>query len=203
MDLQDPDARCPSAVFTPEEEARAKANRLEKDRHMGGDHYRVDPSGIDKRWTGEPGEDAFEAWLVYHGQRYRRWTMKAAKDLRDFTVGPHEIDVKIKPSATRPRDYFDCAVKVVQLENSSVNAYVFGTYWFGDRRVVLHGWMTKQEFLARSTVQVERVRNSRTSVFVNQFPNRVVKVHQVRPLSELLAAQIDPELDYFLKVINF
>jgi hypothetical protein len=131
--------------FSEEDVKKAKAIRASKDRNQWGNRFESET-----RWVGYLGEIAFRCWLNEVGFGYRHYDLRDEKDIRDFTVGLLEIDVKTLVQKKYPQMYYNCEVNESQLDNDMVNAYVFCRYMIDSNEVIVLGWIPKKDFLKRS-----------------------------------------------------
>lgn len=163
--------------FDASEVVEAKKIRELKDSNKWGNRF--DSS---TRWTGYLGEMAFKFWLDQLGLQYTHWNFIEVKDKRDFTVGRLEIDVKTIATNFFPRKSYSCLVACSQLDNENVNAFVFCRYLLKEDKVVIMGWLPKEEFLDKS---IFREKGYQEDNFVVPTDMRKVFMYQLKPLMDI------------------
>lgn len=129
--------------FTNGEEAEYKKGRMEKDVVMSGKNI----FDSDNTWLGDLAEEGVKRLFDEHKVKYIHWTNRLRKDLRDFTVGELEIDVKCMGVNFYPREDYAVDVAKVQTYNEVVNTYIFTHYVLPKKTLVIIGWKPKAEFL--------------------------------------------------------
>ena len=137
----------------------------------------------DTRWIGYLGEQIFKEWLDKTKIPYHYWRESETKDIRDFTVGRLEIDVKAVGTNFFPQNNYGCQVVCSQLGNENVNAYVFCRYLLKENKVVIMGWLPKDEFLEIS--RLCKAGEQVTKSFKVPADMREVKLYQLKPLIDL------------------
>lgn len=162
-----------------EEEIRKYKNRRDfKDSHRWGNIF----EGKD-RWTGYPGEVSFRDFLNDNAIDHAHHNTVDEKDVKDFTVGNCNIDVKTVATTVDPKEYYGCEVEQSQTGNKSVDTYVFVRFNTKTNTAFVLGWLPKHEFLGKAISRLpgERVTGSFT-VNTAMFE---VKIDDLRPLSML------------------
>lgn len=99
------------------------------------------------RWVGDLAEDGVARVFDQNGIKYIHWTNEREKDLRDFTVGKFEIDVKCLVVNYYPKENYGVNVAKVQTFNKIVNTYIFTHFVLPFRKLVIIGWKSKDEFM--------------------------------------------------------
>lgn len=152
-------------VYTNAEVEKFRQARKLKDNYLAENYFQSD-----LRWLGDIGEDTFKSYLTELGLRYTHWTNAKTADLRDFTVGRLEIDVKCIGCDEYPHMGCQASVNAKQIEkieqHGVVNCFAWTRFLHSENTCIIVGFLPKDIFDERKklTPAGTRFNNGKTSV---------------------------------------
>lgn len=145
------------------------------------------PSDKGNRWVGVLGELALKEYLDgfewVEGIDYIYNAKDNDKCPFDFTINELKLDVKTVATKYFPRLDYGCNLDIDQFNKPECNSYVFGRFILNENKVVLMGWITKDEFEAK---KVTRLKGSILHTMEVEKDFYEVEVNKLTPLTSLM-----------------
>lgn len=145
------------------------------------------PSDKGNRWVGELGELAFLDFLerldLKEGEDFHYTARDTDKAPYDFNIDWLNLDVKIVATKYFPRLHYGCDIDPDQFLKPECNGFVFGRYILDENKVVLMGWITKEQV---KELGVQRRKGDILNKLVVEKDFIEVPIKDLTPLSSLL-----------------